>query len=140
MLIPYEGTEPTYAHHGDAGADLRASATTTIKGGRISVIGTGVRVAVPPGFVGILAGRSGLSINRGVALANGIGVIDSGYRGELKVGLVNHNGHEVVIEEGERIAQLLIMPVMHATFAQVDMEEYANTERGEGGFGSSGRI
>ena len=132
---------PEYATEGAAALDLRAA----IDEGEILVIEPGARALVPTGVhispendsvVAIVAARSGLAIKKGISLSNGIGVIDSDYRGEICVGLVNHGDESFRVERGDRIAQLMFMPVMHACFSVC--ESLDDTDRGEGGFGSTG--
>ena len=115
-----------------AGADLCACSD-----GETVFIHTGIAVEIPDGFVGLIFARSGLSTKRGLAPANKVGVIDSDYRGEIIVALHNHGAAEQVIERGERIAQLVIMPYAAADYNWA--EELSDTSRGEGGFGSTGR-
>lgn len=134
--LPYVGTEPTRGSDQAAGLDLRAADTVTIPSGAIVPIPTGTRVALPTGTVGLLAGRSSLTAKHGLALANGIGVIDADYRGEI-IGLIRNDGRSSrTIVAGERIMQLLIMPVARALPVEVDT--LTPTARGEGGFGSTG--
>lgn len=130
---------PYYATAGAAAIDLHAciDAAVTIPGGGQTVIPTGLAVAVPEGYVGILALRSSLGVRKGIGLSNGIGVIDSDYRGPLGVGLYNMRDTDYTIEPGDRIAQLMIVPVLCPEIEVV--EELSETARGEGGFGSTGR-
>ena len=130
-----EGQMPTRAHTHDAGADLRASWGARFMPGEIKTVSTGVRVAIPKGYVGLLFARSSLC-NWGVMLANGVGVIDSGYTGEVKVPLFNASPRVFELPGCARIAQLVIVPCMLPKFEQVESLE--DTERGEGGFGSTG--
>ena len=130
---------PYYATAGAAAMDLHAcidEAVTIPAGGR-ALIPTGIAVAIPAGHVGILAVRSSMGIKHGVTLANGIGVIDSDYRGPLGVGLFNTNAQPYTVQPCDRIAQLMIVPVVCPEPELV--EELDSTERGEGGFGSTGR-
>jgi dUTP pyrophosphatase len=127
---------PAYARPGDAGLDLRASATVTLAPGERALVATGIAVAIPPGFAGFVLPRSGLALRHGVTVLNAPGLIDSGYRGELKVLLCNTDRRvSVTLERGERIAQLVIQAV--AT-AELDEGPLPPSERGAGGFGSSG--
>ncbi len=130
---------PEYATDGAAGADIRADldASVTLDPGKRALIPTGLCVAIPEGYAGIVCARSGLAIKHGIALSNGVGVIDSDYTGELRVGLINLSDTPYTIENGERIAQLIIIKVERAHFLQV--KSLARTERGDGGFGSTGR-
>ncbi|HUR76660.1 MAG TPA: dUTP diphosphatase [Acidimicrobiales bacterium] len=130
---------PTYAHPGDAGADLTAAESVTLAcGGGRALVGTGMRVAIPEGYAGFVMPRSGLALKHGVTCLNTPGLIDSGYRGELKVLLVNTDpATDFGVEVGDRIAQLVIQRVEQATFTAV--AELDDHVRGEGGFGSTGR-
>lgn len=132
---------PEYATEGSAAVDLRAAidegSRVTIEPGARALIPTGVHIAPESkNVVGIVAGRSGLGVKKGVSLANGIGVIDSDYRGEVHVCLINHGEDPFTVERGDRIAQLMFMPVCAAAFTVCD--ELDDTERGTGGFGSTG--
>lgn len=129
------GMFPVRAHTHDAGADLRTPRHVKIMPGEIKAVPTGVRVAIPEGYVGLLFARSSLC-NFGVMLANGVGVIDSGYTGEIKVPLFNAFPRAFEIPGCARIAQLVVIPCELPTFKLVD--ELEDTERGEGGFGSTG--
>ena len=142
-LSPKIGTEipaPFYASAGAAAMDLHAcvdQAVTIPAGGR-AVIPTGIAIALPSaGYVALVFARSGLGIKHGIAPANCVGVIDSDYRGELTVGLVNHGDIPYTIQPGDRIAQLMVLPILRPTLTVV--EELDETERGSGGFGSTGR-
>ena len=130
---------PYYATSGAAAIDLHAciEEAVTVPGGGEALIPTGLAVAVPDGHVGILAVRSSMGIRNGVSLSNGIGVIDSDYRGPLRVGLHNLRDTEYVVRPGDRIAQLMVVPVLRAEIEVV--EELPETERGAKGFGSTGR-
>ena len=142
-LSPKIGTEipaPFYASAGAAAMDLHAcvdQAVTIPAGGR-AVIPTGIAIALPSaGYVALVFARSGLGIKHGIAPANCVGVIDSDYTGEIRVGLVNLSDTAYTIEPGERIAQLVIMPVCLPE--TIEVEELEQTDRGAGGFGSTGR-
>ena len=128
---------PEYATDGSAAVDLRAAEALTLEAGARAVVPTGVHIA-PEGrdVVAIVAARSGLAIKHGITLSNAIGVIDSDYRGEVCVGLINLSDKPFSIERGDRIAQLMFMPVLHAEF--IAAKTLDQTERGEGGFGSTG--
>ena len=128
---------PAYAKSGDAGLDLRASESVTLDPGERRLVPTGLAVAIPEGHAGFVLPRSGLAMHRGVTVLNAPGLIDSGYRGELKVLLINHGAEAVSIERGERIAQLVVQPVARARL--VEGERLPDSARGEGGFGSTGR-
>jgi dUTP pyrophosphatase len=129
------GSLPEYSSAGAAGADLRASEPVLIAPGARTAVPTAIRVQIPPGHVGLVWPRSGLAVRHGIdTLA---GVVDSDYRGEVRVVLVNHGDEPFRIEKGDRIAQLLVQRVERALFvAAASIDE---TDRGEGGFGSSGR-
>ena len=130
---------PIYAKPGDAGADLVAAESVVLDaGGGRALISTGVAIAVPEGFAGFVQPRSGLALKHGITCLNTPGLIDSGYRGELKVLLINTDPKETFeVNKGERIAQLVIQKVEECNFQEV--EELPDSERGETGFGSSGR-
>lgn len=135
--VPFtgDGAEPVYGSGGAAGADLRASAPVAIAPGGRAAVPTGLRVEIPPGCVGLIWPRSGLALRHGIdTLA---GVIDSDYRGEVQVLLVNHGDAPFRIEAGDRIAQLVVQRVEHAAFRRAD--DLEDTSRGSGGFGSTGR-
>jgi len=129
---------PAYATEGDAGADLVAAEPLTLApGGGRGLVATGAAIAIPEGYAGFVQPRSGLALRHGVTCLNTPGLIDSGYRGELKVLLVNTDPSEAFeIQRGDRIAQLVIQRVEHAQFVEVD--ELPDSVRGEGGFGSTG--
>jgi dUTP pyrophosphatase len=128
---------PQYAHPGDAGLDLFAADTTVLAPGERALVPCGVAVAIPEGHVGLVHPRSGLAVDHGLTLLNAPGTIDSGYRGELKVLLINHGQAPVEVRHGQRIAQLLLMPVALVDVREVDRLD--STARGTGGFGSTGR-
>src|SRR5262249_21611435 len=127
---------PAYAQPGDAGLDLRASQSITLKPGERAAVPTGLRLAIPDGYAGLLLPRSGLALRHGVTVLNAPGLIDAGYRGEIQVLLINHGAEPITLERGERIAQLIIQPVAHARL--VETERLPESSRGEGGFGSTG--
>jgi dUTP pyrophosphatase len=129
---------PTRAHEGDAGLDLYASEEARIGPGERWSVGTGVGVEIPPGHAGLVLPRSGLAREHGISLVNSPGLIDSGYRGELRVLLLNNDPAETFwVKAGDRIAQLVLVPI--ALGAPVEVADLAASARGEGGFGSSGR-
>ena len=129
------GTLPAYSSDGAAGADLVASEGVVLPPGGRAAVPTGVHLQLPPGHVGLVWPRSGLAVRHGIdTLA---GVIDSDYRGEVRVVLVNHGGNEFEVKPGDRVAQLLVQPVERTVFTRV--ENLAGSERGENGFGSTGR-
>ncbi|HEY8083953.1 MAG TPA: dUTP diphosphatase [Solirubrobacterales bacterium] len=137
-LLNQEATLPTRAHEGDAGLDLYACEPAHIGPGERWSIGTGVAIAIPDGHAGLVLPRSGLAREHGIALVNSPGLIDSGYRGEVRVLLLNTDPAETFrVELGDRVAQLVIVPVVLAE--PVEASSLAESARGEGGFGSSGR-
>ena len=130
---------PEYASEGSAGLDLRAALETpcTLAPGERRLIPTGLEIALPPGFEAQVRPRSGLAFKRGVTVLNSPGTIDSDYRGEIGVILINHGTESVTLERGERIAQMVVAPVTRLVWDEV--EDLDATRRGRGGFGSSGR-
>jgi dUTP pyrophosphatase len=131
---------PRYAREGDAGVDLvaRADAVLACRGGR-AVVPTGVAVAIPAGYAGLVLPRSGLAVRHGITCLNAPGLVDSGYRGELQVVLVNHDSeHDYAVSRGDRIAQLVLVGVEVVAFALVPEEGLGESERGGGGFGHTG--
>lgn len=133
---------PTYATEGSAALDLRAclEAAVTVSPGETVIIPTGIAIGIhDPGLVAILAPRSGLGITHGIVLANTIGVIDSDYQGEIKIGIRNQGQAPYTIEPGERICQMLFMPVVPASLRIV--EQFSKkSQRGAGGFGHTGKV
>lgn len=128
---------PTYAYEGDAGLDLRSSEDVVLAPGERRLVSTGLAVAIPEGYAGFVQPRSGLALREGLSMANTPGLIDSHYRGELKVCAINLDPHEPIhIVKGERIAQLVIQRVPQVRLREVS--ELDATDRGTGGFGSSG--
>jgi len=131
-----EAALPERAYDGDAGLDLAASERVELEPGARAVVGTGLAVAIPDGHAGFVQPRSGLAARHGIAVVNSPGLVDSGYRGELKVVLLNTDRDEpFVVERGMRIAQLVVVPV--ATPQPVEVRELPGSERGDKGFGSS---
>jgi dUTP diphosphatase len=129
---------PERAYAGDAGVDLAACERVELAPGERAIVPTGIAVAIPVGHAGFVLRRSGLAANHGVTVLNGPGLIDSGYRGEIRVILLNTDRRETfIVEPGTRVAQLVVLPVTAAELVEVD--ELPQSERGEGGFGSSGR-
>lgn len=130
---------PTYGSPQAAGADLYAlvEGDVTIAAGETFLVPTGLSVEIPEGYVGLIYARSGLATKKGLAPANKVGVIDSDYRGEVKVALFNQSGKPQTITQGERIAQLVIAPYLSVSYEVAD--ELSATERGAGGFGSTGK-
>jgi len=131
---------PERSHRTDAGLDLRAAKSVTLKWDTPEFVSTGIQVEIPEGFVGFVFARSGLAIKKGITLTNGVGVIDSGYRGEIICALTYRNPKRCsgtyVIKQYDRIAQLVITPIAIPTPMLVKM--LSNSNRGEGGFGSTG--
>ena len=129
---------PAYAHPGDAGADLRAAEEVVLPPGGRATVGTGLALAVPDGYAGFVHPRSGLAARHGITLVNAPGTVDAGYRGEVRVVLLNTDREEpFTVRRGDRIAQLVVQPVARASF--LDVAELPPSPRGEGGFGSTGR-
>lgn len=129
---------PTYAHPGDAGVDLVTTEAAEVPPGERVLLPTGIAIALPEGYAAFVHPRSGLAVKYGVSLVNSPGTVDAGYRGEIRVSLVNLDPREtVVLARGDRIAQLVVQRVEHAVFHEV--ESLPGSDRGEGGFGSSGR-
>jgi dUTP pyrophosphatase len=133
-----DATLPTRAHEGDAGLDLYAAEAASLGPGERTSVGTGVAVEIPEGHAGLVLPRSGLAARHGIALVNAPGLIDAGYRGEVRVLLLNTDPEEAFeIAPGDRIAQLIVTPF--APVEPVEALELSASERGGGGFGSSGR-
>lgn len=128
---------PVYAHPGDAGADLAAAEAVRLEPGQRVTVGTGVAVALPDGFAGFVVPRSGLAARHGITIVNAPGTVDTGYRGEIRVTLLNTDSSEPYdVAVGDRIAQLVLVPVARAAFVPVDA--LPDSVRGAGGFGSTG--
>lgn len=131
------GATPQYAHPGDAGADLVASEAVVLEPGQRATVGTGVSIALPDGYVAFVVPRSGLAMKHGITIVNSPGTVDAGYRGEIRVTLLNTDStapYSIAI--GDRIAQLIVMPVTRARFVAV--ETLPGSHRGASGFGSTG--
>jgi dUTP pyrophosphatase len=128
---------PRYMTPGAAGLDLLADEVVSLAAGERRLVPTGLALEIPPGYEGQVRPRSGLAMRHGIGMVNAPGTIDSDYRGEVGVLLVNHGEERVDLARGERIAQLVISPVVQATLVEVD--ELAKSERGDGGFGSTGK-
>ena len=136
-LLDPELPAPAYAKPGDAGADLRSRIDFELEPGERALVPTGVAIALPEGYVGLVHPRSGLATKNGITIVNAPGTVDSGYRGELMVTLLNTDKTKSFhVQRGDRIAQLIIQKYEHATFTVVD--DLDQTERGSSGFGSSG--
>lgn len=127
---------PTYAHPGDAGADLRSRVEAVVPAGQRATLATGVSLALPDGYVGLVHPRSGLAAKNGITVLNAPGTVDAGYRGEIAVTLLNTSDQDFQVNVGDRIAQLVIQQVERAHFVVVD--SLPGTHRGEAGFGSTG--
>ncbi|QYK54609.1 MAG: dUTP diphosphatase [Fimbriimonadaceae bacterium] len=136
VIVEGEGVAPSYASEEAAGMDLRSTEEIILKPLERTLAKTGLRMAIPKGFEGQIRPRSGLALKRGISMVNSPGTIDSDYRGEIGVILINLSDSVVQLEKGERIAQMVICPVARATVKIVDLLD--ETERGEGGFGSTG--
>ncbi len=131
---------PGYAREGDAGADLIATTDVGLacRGGR-AVVPTGVAIAIPTGYAGLVVPRSGLAARHGLTCLNAPGLIDSGYRGEVQVILVNHDPeHDYTVRRGDRVAQLVLIKVEQATFQLAGADGLEDSQRGSGGFGHTG--
>lgn len=128
---------PAYAHPGDAGADLHAAVDVSLAPGERGLVPTGIAVALPPGHVALIHPRSGLAARHGLSIVNTPGTVDAGYRGEIKVLLVNHDRLEPIrLQRGDRIAQLVVQRFSHADFHEVSA--LPDSSRGAGGYGSTG--
>lgn len=142
MRIPVKRLDPDlplprYARAGDAGLDLFAATRVVIGPGERAVVGTGLAIAIPPGFAGLVLPRSGLALRHGITALNSPGLVDAGYRGEVRVLLINHDPTTAVtVERGDRIAQLVVQAVEQVEL--VEVEDLSASERGAGGFGSTG--
>jgi dUTP pyrophosphatase len=128
---------PSYATAGAAGLDLRAAEALIIKPNARALVATGIAISLPENFEAQVRPRSGLAVNHGVTVLNAPGTIDSDYRGEIKVPLINHGSEDFSIARGDRIAQMIIAPVVQVT--PVEVRKLSETSRGAGGFGSSGK-
>lgn len=127
---------PAYAHPGDAGADLQSRVEVRIAPFQRVLVPTGIAMAIPTGYVGLVHPRSGMAHRHGLTIVNAPGTVDAGYRGEIMVNLINLDAAtSIVVRRGDRIAQLLIQRVEHACFSEADLDE---SDRGSGGHGSSG--
>lgn len=138
MDVPIIASQvPVYAHPGDAGADLVAAEAVRLEPGQRALVGTGVRLALPDGYAAFVVPRSGLAAKHGITIVNSPGTVDAGYRGEIKVSLLNTDASEAYdVAVGDRIAQIIVMPVPRARFLPVD--ELPDSTRGAAGFGSTG--
>ena len=137
LLVSPAGQAPDYALPGDAGADLRLAEDVVLDPQQRALVGTGVAVAIPEGYAGFVHPRSGLAHRHGLSLVNAPGTIDAGYRGEIKLNLVNLDPvHPIHLRRGDRVAQLVVQPVVRARF--VPVEQLPESVRGAGGHGSTG--
>ena len=128
---------PEYAHPGDAGADLTSTESLSLAPGSRATIGTGVSIALPDGYVAFVVPRSGLAARHGITIVNSPGTVDAGYRGEIRITMLNTDSENAFeITAGDRIAQLIVMPVSRARF--IPVASLPGTQRGSGGFGSTG--
>lgn len=137
LLLDRALSPPRHAHEGDGGVDLRARESVVVDPGTRFAMPTGVAVAVPEGFAGLVTPRSGLAARHGVTVLNAPGLVDAGYRGEIEVILANLGDEPYRVERGDRIAQLVVVPVAVQEYEIVDT--LPDSDRGEGGFGSTGR-
>lgn len=136
LRLDRELPAPTHAHDGDAAVDLCARVDVSLAPGERQAIPTGIAVAIPKGFAGLVLPRSGHARRLGIGTVNSPGLIDSGYRGEISVLLINHGSEMVAFSRGDRIAQLMVVPAPGVDWIEVD--ELDETARGDGGFGSTG--
>jgi dUTP pyrophosphatase len=137
LIVAEDGFMPTYAQPGDAGADLRSRVAAVVPAHGRVLVPTGVSIALPDGYVGLVHPRSGLAHKHGITVLNTPGTVDAGYRGEIAVNLYNSTDVDFPVEVGDRIAQLVIQQVERAQFIQV--ERLPESDRGEGGHGSTGK-
>lgn len=137
LIVAEEGFEPIYAQPGDAGADLRSRIDAIVPANSRVLVPTGVSIALPAGFVGLVHPRSGLAHKHGITVLNAPGTVDSGYRGEISVNLFNTSDLDFEIARGDRIAQLVIQKYEEANFVKV--ERLPDSERGQAGHGSTGK-
>ena len=128
---------PSYGRRGDAALDLFVCEATSLSPSEIKMVSTGVFLAIPDGYCGLVLPRSGLASKHAITLINSPGLLDSNYRGEITIPLINHGNEKYEIEEGDRVAQLLIIPCPNIDFKEV--KELSSSNRGQSGFGSSGR-
>jgi dUTP pyrophosphatase len=137
LIVAEPGFEPVYAKPGDAGCDLRSTESLVLPAGERALVRTGVKIAMPDGYVGLVHPRSGLAAKHGITVLNTPGTVDAGYRGEIMVTLLNTSKEDFEITAGDRIAQLVFQSVERARF--VSVETLPESSRGETGFGSSGK-
>jgi dUTP pyrophosphatase len=137
LIVAQPGFEPTYAHSGDAGADLRSREAKILKAGTRETFATGISIAIPNGYVALVHPRSGLAAKHGITVLNAPGTVDAGYRGEIAVTLLNTSSEDFEIAEGDRIAQIVFQKFETADF--ISVERLPDTQRGAAGFGSTGK-
>ena len=137
LIIAEPGFEPVYAKPGDAGADLKSTEDLVVPAGGRQLVKTGIKIAMPDGYVGLVHPRSGLAAKHGITVLNAPGTVDAGYRGEIMVTLLNTSNEPFEVRRGDRIAQLLFQRVDRADF--IPVSELPESARGDGGFGSSGK-
>ncbi len=137
MKVKVKGNIPVYGKPGDAGADLIITEDLHLRSGARGIAPTGTWIEIPEGHVGLIHPRSGMAMNHGLTVTNAPGTIDAGFRGEIKVLLINHGSHSLQLQAGQRIAQLVIQKFETAEFEQV--EELSDSSRGDAGFGSTGK-
>ena len=137
LIIAEPGFEPVYAKPGDAGADLKSTEDLVVPAGGRQLVKTGIKIAMPDGYVGLVHPRSGLAAKHGITVLNTPGTVDAGYRGEIMVTLLNTSNEPFEVRRGDRIAQLLFQRIDRADFIAVS--ELPESARGDGGFGSSGK-
>lgn len=135
--VNYKGTKPVYQTKDSAGCDLCSSEDVMIPSGQWRLVGTGLFLEIPEGFMGMVCPRSGLAAKHGITVLNSPGIVDSDYRGEVKVILINHGKSDYSVKTGDRIAQMIFAPFLQAKLLQVN--QLSETERGSGGFGSTGK-
>jgi len=127
---------PHYAHEGDAGVDLYSAENYVLRPGQITLVSTGIKLAIPKGYEAQIRPKSGLALNHGISVCNSPGTIDSGYRGEIGVIAINHSNEEFKIEKRTKIAQMVFNKIEKAEFEEV--KDFDTTKRGQNGFGSTG--
>ncbi|MEY4648760.1 MAG: hypothetical protein RL009_1176 [Actinomycetota bacterium] len=137
LVVADESMVPIYAQPGDAGADLRSAESLSLQPGERKLVKTGISIALPSGYVGLVHPRSGLALKHGITVLNSPGTVDAGYRGEIMVTLINTSDEVFEIAIGDRIAQLLIQEIVQAKFVVVS--QLPGSDRGNSGFGSTGR-
>lgn len=137
-IVKYDGPQPRYQTMGSAGADIAASEDVLIPKGGWALVPTGISMEIPRGYECQIRSRSGLAAREGIFVLNGVGTIDSDYRGEIKVILANMGRNDFLVEKGARIAQLVFAPVISVVFQKCNQFDFSSSTRGESGFGSTG--